>query len=50
VILSHDFEEFRAIVDRWGLWRPDVELFAASCAQYELKLQGEGDYFCACKA
>jgi hypothetical protein len=39
VILSHDLEEFRAIVDRWGLWRPDVELFAASCAQYELELQ-----------
>jgi len=30
VLLSHDIEEFRAIVDRWGLWKPDVQRFAVS--------------------
>jgi hypothetical protein len=30
VMLSHDIEEFRAIVDRWGLWKPDVQRFAMS--------------------
>lgn len=28
VLISHDIEEFRAIVSRWGLWKPDVREFA----------------------
>lgn len=28
VLLSHDLEEFGAIVRRWGLWKPDVRAFA----------------------
>lgn len=49
VLLSHDVEEFGAIVTRWGLWKPDLrafgrviteqaELFGASA-----KATGEGE-------
>jgi hypothetical protein len=27
VLLSHDVEEFGAIVSRWGLWKPDLRTF-----------------------
>lgn len=33
---GHDLEEFRAIVDRHGLWRPEIELFAQTIAQQKL--------------
>jgi hypothetical protein len=37
VVLSHDIEEFRPIVRRWGFWKADVEAFAAEVgAQLEL--------------
>ena len=29
-MVSHDLEEFRSIVERWGLWQPDVAAFANS--------------------
>lgn len=28
---GHDIEEFRAIVERYGLWKEDLEKFARSC-------------------
>lgn len=28
VLLGHDVEEFGAIVNRWGLWKPDLRIFA----------------------
>jgi hypothetical protein len=37
VVLSHDIEEFRPIIRRWGFWKSDVEAFAAEVgAQLEL--------------
>jgi hypothetical protein len=33
-IWAHDLEEFRAIVNRHGLWRPDVQQFARSIQPY----------------
>jgi hypothetical protein len=27
VLLSHDVEEFGSIVNRWGLWKPDLRIF-----------------------
>ena len=33
---GHDVEEFRAVIDRHGLWRPEIELLAASMAQFKL--------------
>ncbi|HVX38777.1 MAG TPA: putative metallopeptidase [Gemmatimonadaceae bacterium] len=30
VMVSHDIEEFGAIVQRWGLWRPDLVPFAGA--------------------
>ncbi len=30
VLVPHDVEEFRQVVARHGLWRPDVEAFAAT--------------------
>lgn len=33
---SHDVEEFRDVIDRHGLWRPELELIAASIAQFKL--------------
>lgn len=30
VMLSHDIEEFSGIVQRWGLWRPDLTVFAGA--------------------
>lgn len=32
----HDVEEFRAVIDRHGLWRPEIELLAATIAQQKL--------------
>lgn len=29
VMVSHDIEEFGPIVSRWGLWKPDLQQFAA---------------------
>jgi putative metallopeptidase len=37
-LAGHDLEEFGAVVERHGLWKPAVELFAAACQQ--LKLPG----------
>lgn len=34
----HDLEEFRSIVERHGLWRPDVELMARSFEQLDMRL------------
>lgn len=41
-MLAHDVEEFRIIVQRWGLWTPDlVQLHAAiKAAQYDLWKDG----------
>ncbi|HEV2779102.1 MAG TPA: putative metallopeptidase [Actinophytocola sp.] len=33
VILGHDLEEFKAIVERHGLWKPDVKSFAKAASQ-----------------
>jgi hypothetical protein len=45
-ILPHDLEEFRAIVDRYGLWREDVrhmaESFRPHCGQLALRLEDGG--------
>lgn len=42
-IVGHDLEEFVAVVDRHGLWRPDVEVFAASTSKFkQLELGEEG--------
>jgi hypothetical protein len=30
VMISHDIEEFSGIVQRWGLWRPDLVVFAGA--------------------
>lgn len=30
VLRSHDIEEFTGIVDRWGIWRPDLKPFAGA--------------------
>jgi hypothetical protein len=30
VLVSHDIEEFRGIVERWGLWRPDLVVFSGA--------------------
>jgi hypothetical protein len=30
VMVSHDIEEFSGIVRRWGLWRPDLVVFAGA--------------------
>jgi hypothetical protein len=30
VMVSHDIEEFSGIVKRWGLWRPDLVVFAGA--------------------
>lgn len=38
--VPHDLEEFRAVVERHGLWRPDVEDFAHTIAQAELNFAG----------
>ena len=32
-VLPHDLEEFRGVVERHGLWQPDLEAFAASMAR-----------------
>jgi hypothetical protein len=44
IILGHDLEEFAAVVERHGLWRPDVETFRAVMGQPSLfeGLQGQG--------
>lgn len=36
VIRGHDLEEFAAVVERHGLWRPDVEAFQAVMSQPSL--------------
>jgi hypothetical protein len=33
VLLSHDVEEFGAIVSRWGLWKPDLHAFGRVVAE-----------------
>lgn len=33
---AHDVEEFREVIDRHGLWRPEIELLAATIAQQKL--------------
>lgn len=33
---GHDVEEFRAVIDRHGLWRPEIEMFAQTIAQQKL--------------
>lgn len=39
--VAHDLEEFVAVVERHGLWREDVEVFAASTAQARLPLDDD---------
>lgn len=38
VMIAHDVEEFRSIVERWGLWTPDLRDFhmASQNAQADL--------------
>lgn len=36
VMIPHDLEEFGGIVQRWGLWQPDVANFAKICQQRDL--------------
>lgn len=36
VMIAHDVEEFTAIVQRWGLWRPDLRKMSAAMAQRDL--------------
>lgn len=36
LMIPHDLEEFNAIVQRWGLWQPDVAAFAKLCQQTDL--------------
>lgn len=33
---AHDVEEFRAVIDRHGLWRPEIQEFAQTIAQQKL--------------
>lgn len=33
---AHDVEEFREVIDRHGLWRPDLEKMALTMAQHQL--------------
>ena len=39
-IVGHDLEEFIAVVERHGLWQPDVEAFGVAAAR-QLKLEFE---------
>lgn len=39
----HDLEEFRVIVERHGLWQPDVEAFAKTIAQGEFTFDAAGE-------
>jgi len=39
-IRSHDLEEFTSIVQRYGLWRPDVEMFVKAANQKKLFERG----------
>lgn len=42
-MVAHDLEEFRAVVERHGLWRPDLELFAESIEQGRTAERRDGD-------
>lgn len=36
VMIAHDLEEFNAIVQRWGIWQPDIAAFAKVLQQPDL--------------
>lgn len=36
LMIPHDLEEFGAVVQRWGMWQPDVANFAKVCQQRDL--------------
>lgn len=40
-LAPHDLEEFRVIVERHGLWQPDVRKFAQTIAQGQFDLTGD---------
>lgn len=42
-IRAHDLEEFRVIVERHGLWQPDLEAFARTVVQGEFTFDAAGD-------
>ncbi len=42
-VLGHDLEEFRAVVNRHGLWREALKDFAAACEEAQLTIPLEED-------
>ena len=38
-IRGHDLEEFKEIVERHGMWQPDIEAFASAVQQLELPIR-----------
>lgn len=42
-LLSHDVEEFASIVQRWGLWKPDLVQFNAAIQNSQYNLWHEGE-------
>lgn len=41
-VLAHDVEEFSSIVQRWGLWTPDLLQFNAAAKSAQINLFAEG--------
>ncbi len=44
VLISHDVEEFGAIVTRWGLWQPDLMVFAGAVTHAQQLGMFEGSH------
>lgn len=42
-IKAHDLEEFKAVVDRHGLWQPDLTSFAEAIPFQQLRLEDQLD-------
>lgn len=38
VVAAHDVEEFAAVVERWGLWKPDLTRFVRAIGSTQLAL------------
>lgn len=43
LMIPHDLEEFGSIVQRWGMWQPDVANFAKALQQGDLFADPTGD-------